>query len=110
MLPGTIGSFPRLRTLLVLGRASNLPTVWSNCLAGWLLGGDNDLKKLALLSLGATCLYTGGMYLNDVCDFWFDVQFRRERPIPSGLIGLSTVLWWSLGWLIAGSAILLPLG
>ena len=30
---------PLLRTLLILGRVSNLPTVWSNCLAGWLLDG-----------------------------------------------------------------------
>ena len=29
----------KLRTLLVLGRVSNLPTVWSNCFAGWLLAG-----------------------------------------------------------------------
>ena len=27
----------QLRTLLILGRVSNLPTVWSNCLAGWWL-------------------------------------------------------------------------
>ena len=27
------------KTLLDLGRVSNIPTVWTNCLAGWLLGG-----------------------------------------------------------------------
>ena len=26
------------RALLVLGRVSNLPTIWSNCLCGWLIG------------------------------------------------------------------------
>ena len=29
----------RARAWLVLSRGSNLPTVWSNCLAGWWLGG-----------------------------------------------------------------------
>ena len=37
-----------LRTLLVLGRASNLPTVWSNCLAGWLLGEGGHVVKLGM--------------------------------------------------------------
>jgi hypothetical protein len=35
-------SVRKLRTLLVLGRVSNLPTVWSNCLAGWWLGGGGN--------------------------------------------------------------------
>ena len=68
-----------LRTLLVLGRSSNLPTVWSNCLAGWLLSGGGELKTFLWLCAGATCLYTGGMYLNDAIDANFDLQFRRER-------------------------------
>ena len=31
--------------LLVLGRASNLPTVWSNCFAGWFLGGGGESTR-----------------------------------------------------------------
>src|SRR5438094_889537 len=72
-----------VRTLLMLGRVSNLPTVWSNCLAGWLLGGGGLALRFVLLCVGATCLYIGGMYLNDAFDFEFDRAFRRERPIPS---------------------------
>src|SRR5213594_1545943 len=36
---------PYWRTLLILGRASNVPTVWSNCLAGWLLGGGGSIGR-----------------------------------------------------------------
>ena len=48
---------PRLRTLLILGRVSNLPTVWSNALAGWWLGGGNNYWKLPLLLLGSEAEY-----------------------------------------------------
>src|SRR5919106_1715629 len=91
-----------LRTLLVLGRASNLPTVWSNCLAGWALAGGLPLTgdfrqmidepvRFLILCLGASLLYIGGMYLNDAFDADFDRQHRRERPIPSGAIGAGAV-------------------
>src|ERR1700751_5400796 len=73
-----------LRTLLVLGRVSNLPTVWSNCLTGWILGGGTGWLRFLLSVWGASGLYVGGMYLNDFCDAAFDAQFRKERPIPSG--------------------------
>lgn len=90
------------RTLLVLGRVSNLPTVWSNCLAGWLLSQGGDPINFLLLCVGATCLYVGGMYLNDAFDVQFDQQHRPERPIPSGAISLAAVWLWGLGLLSAG--------
>jgi 4-hydroxybenzoate polyprenyltransferase len=90
-------NFPQqLRTLLVLGRVSNLPTVWSNCLAGWWLSGGGNFWKLPFLLLGISALYTGGMFLNDAFDADFDQQRRTSRPIPSGKISLQTV--WRLGW------------
>jgi len=91
-----------LRTLLILGRASNLPTVWSNCLAGWLLGGGGEARRLGLLCLGATLVYVGGMYLNDAFDAQFDQQHRPERPIPSGAIRVEAVWMWGLGLLLLG--------
>lgn len=101
----------RLRTLLVLGRVSNLPTVWSNCLAGWLLGGaGSSLSRFALLCIGTTCLYVGGMYLNDAFDSDFDRQHRKERPIPSGAIPESQVWLWGCGWLVGGMIPLTFLG
>ncbi len=90
------GTVWNLRALLVLGRVSNLPTIWSNCLAGWVLGGGGAPGRFALLCFGATFLYLAGMYLNDAFDVAFDEQRRRERPIPSGQIGRAMV--WRLGW------------
>jgi hypothetical protein len=100
----------RLRTLLVLGRVSNVPTVWSNCLAGWLLGGGGDWSRFTLLCAGATLLYIGGMYLNDAFDAEFDAQHRRERPIPSGAIGERIVWRIGIALLAAGLVCLLSLG
>lgn len=91
-----------IRTLLILGRASNLPTVWSNCLAGWFLGGGGSFGHFALLCAAATCLYTGGMYLNDAFDAEFDRQHRPERPIPSRTITLGEVWGWGVGFLTLG--------
>ena len=102
---------PSLRTLLVLGRASNLPTVWSNCLAGWLLGGEGgSLWALFRVITGGSLLYIAGMYLNDACDAAFDRQHRRERPIPSGAIGEATVWKLGLAMMVGGWAILASLG
>jgi 4-hydroxybenzoate polyprenyltransferase len=95
---------------LVLGRASNLPTVWSNCVAAWWLGGGGPLSGLLLLCLGATCLYTGGMFLNDAFDVDFDKQHRKERPIPSGAIRLGEVWGFGVGWLVLGLVLLAFLG
>ncbi len=94
-------SFPQFRTLLVLGRISNVPTVWSDCLAAWLLNGGTSWENFFVLCLGATLLYVGGMYLNDAFDVVFDRQHRQERPIPSGRITVRAV------WLIGGAMLLL---
>lgn len=101
---------PLLRTLLILGRVSNLPTVWSNCLAGWWLSGGGNFWKLPLLLAGVSALYTGGMFLNDAFDAEFDRQRRASRPIPSGAISPDIV--WLLGWtwLALGIVCLLFLG
>lgn len=98
-------SEPRLSTLLVLGRISNLPTVWSNCLAAWLLNGGGSGIVFLLLCGGATLLYVGGMFLNDAFDATFDRQYRQERPIPAGGIAERDVWWFGglflfLGWVL----------
>lgn len=100
------------RALLVLGRVSNLPTIWSNCLCGWLIGvgyygiGPVDWTMLFCLCAGATAIYLGGMYLNDACDASFDRQFRKERPIPSGSISEDTVWKIGIGLLATGVGVL----
>ena len=100
----------QLRTLLVLGRVSNLPTVWSNCLAGWWLSGGGNYWKLPLLLLGVSALYTGGMFLNDAFDAEFDRQRRASRPIPSGKIPAGIVWRFGWAWLALGIICLLFLG
>jgi 4-hydroxybenzoate polyprenyltransferase len=102
--------FRHLRTLLILGRVSNLPTVWSNCLAGWWLGGGENLANLPFLFFGVSALYVGGMYLNDAFDADFDRQHRSERPIPSGAISLPAVWGWGLAWLGLGALSLIFIG
>ena len=100
----------RFRTLLVLGRVSNLPTVWSNCLAGWWLGGGGNLWKLPFLFLGASLLHTAGMFLNDAFDEQFDRQRRKERPIPSGKISAALVWRFGFGQMALGILLLLFCG
>ena len=100
----------RLRTILVLGRVSNLPTVGSNCFAGWLLGGGGELPKLAWVCAGGVLLYTGGMFLNDAVDADWDRLHRPERPIPAGRISRGSVYAGAFGLLGAGWLLLLAAG
>lgn len=99
-----------IRLWLVLGRVSNLPTVWSNCLAGWLLAGGGPLASLAILFAAASLLYIGGMYLNDACDAPFDREFRIERPIPAGAVSAALVFAVGTALLVSGAATLTILG
>ena len=97
------GGRPRWRIYLDLGRVSNLPTVWTNCLAGAALSGA-ALETPALLVLAAalSCFYTGGMFLNDAFDHRHDEKFRPSRPIPSGQAGLFEVYVLGFGFLALG--------
>lgn len=99
-----------MRTLLVLARVSNLPTVWSNCLAAWLLAGGGPWARFALVCLGGTLLYTGGMFLNDALDEGFDRLYRPERPIVSGQIASRSVWILSVLLLIGGCGTFALLG
>jgi 4-hydroxybenzoate polyprenyltransferase len=99
-----------LRPWLELARISNLPTAWTNVLAGWVLaGGGWDLTALGWLLAGASLLYTGGMMLNDAADARFDREYRKERPIPSGRVSAWAVWAVSLG-MMAGGAVALAVG
>ena len=105
--PG-IGSAPPAtwRTWLTLGRVSNLPTVWSNGLAGWLLSGQPlDHGGLALLLSALSLFYVAGMYLNDAFDAEIDARERSTRPIPAGTVRRGTV--FALGFGMLGIGILL---
>lgn len=98
----------KLRTYLQLGRVSNLPTVWTNVLAGLVLaGGQARGSRFFILELSLSCSYIGGMFLNDVFDRDYDRRFRPERPIPSGAASAQEVLAIGVGLLATGFLVLL---
>ncbi len=99
-----------VRAWLGLGRVANLPTIWSNCLAGWWLGGGGNSDELPFLFAGATLLYFGGVLLNDAFDADFDREHRKGRPIAAGIVSLGTVWRWGLICLVLGVLSLLWLG
>ena len=93
----------KLIALLDLGRVANWPTVWSNCLAAWILAGAGFsaeetmglyelsgifsvhvqrlwIPLLLIPIAAATLLYIGGVALNDAFDANFDKEHRSERP------------------------------
>jgi 4-hydroxybenzoate polyprenyltransferase len=105
----------KLRTALALGRVSNLPTVWSNALAGLALGGA-DLNRggvwatWAALAVAMSLFYTGGMYLNDAFDRGWDARHRPGRPIPAGEARAGVVLGAGFAMLAAGLALVIVIG
>ncbi|MBW3570681.1 MAG: UbiA family prenyltransferase [Gemmatimonadetes bacterium] len=101
---------PRWRTYLRLGRVSNLPTIWTNVLAGAALAGAAPRPATALLlCLAVSLLYTAGMFLNDAFDREVDARERPERPIPAGEITAAEVFLAGFamlggGWLLLAGA------
>ena len=97
-----------LKTALVLGRVSNLPTVWTSGLAGfWLAGGSLTDPALLLVLLALSAFYAAGMYLNDAFDAAIDARLRPERPIPAGVVAPETVWFAGMLLLLAGLSLTL---
>jgi hypothetical protein len=96
---------------LRLGRVSNLPTVWTNTLAGIVLAGGTvaDARTLPLV-VALSLFYVAGMYLNDAYDAEIDARERPERPIPSGQVSAETVFGAGFGMMAAGVGVLLWVG
>src|SRR5262249_62115951 len=78
-----------LATLLRLGRIANLPTVWTNVIAGSLIAGGGSVgpTEIALIALAMSAFYVGGVYLNDFFDRAIDARERPDRPIAAGRLG-----------------------
>lgn len=93
----------RLRAALVLGRVSNLPTLFSNALAGTALAGAG-LGEAGRAAAALALLYVGGMYLNDAFDADIDARERPRRPIPAGAISRRIVFAAGFALLCAGAA------
>lgn len=89
---------------LALGRVSNLPTVWTNVIAGAVLaGGATTASPLLSSMVLLSAFYVGGMYLNDAFDAPVDRVERPERPIPAGAISVERVL--RIGFALLGSGV-----
>ena len=93
----------KLNTLFQLGRVSNLPTVWTNVIAGIVIsGGTLGIYNGLILIISLSLFYIGGMFLNDAFDAEFDLIERPERPIPSKKITRKSVFFIGFGLLILG--------
>jgi hypothetical protein len=93
------------RAYLALGRPSNLPTVWTNVLAGAVLADAPIDRTLVPILISASLFYVGGMFLNDAFDREIDAKERPERPIPSGKV--SAFEAFLAGFLLLGSGVAL---
>ena len=93
---------------LRLGRVSNLPTVWTNALAGTALaGGQIWTLSTLLIAVGLSLLYVSGMYLNDAFDRDIDALERPARPIPAVLVPADSVFAAGFGLMLGGLAFVL---
>jgi hypothetical protein len=101
---------PSLSTLLRLGRISNLPTVWTNVIAGSVIAGGARPEQLALIMTAMTAFYVGGMYLNDFFDRAIDARDRPGRPIDAGEITAGAVSVIGSGLLAVGVVLMIPFG
>jgi 4-hydroxybenzoate polyprenyltransferase len=111
MTESSAPSESRWTLYLRLGRVSNLPTVWTNCLAGVFLAGiAPNAVTAGLLVLALSCFYSGGMLLNDAFDVEHDRKFRPERPIPARQITAREVYVGGFVLLGLGEAVLGTIG
>jgi UbiA prenyltransferase family protein len=102
---------PSAQTLLRLGRVSNLPTIWTNVIAGATTANTAaNLVDVALVGVAMTAFYVGGMYLNDFFDRDIDARERPGRPIHAGDISPGAVLAIGSALLAVGVALLARFG
>ena len=99
-----------MQTLLKLGRVSNLPTVWTNAMAGAVLAGYTALPMILWIGLILSLFYIGGMWLNDAFDAKIDAVERANRPIPMGEVSATTVFAGGFGLLALGILLAYGLG
>lgn len=94
-------------TAFRLGRISNLPTVWSNVLAGATLAGAAiDPASVFILLIALSLVYTAGMFFNDLFDQDYDRENRPDRPIPAGETSAASVRIWGAVMMLAALLLL----
>jgi 4-hydroxybenzoate polyprenyltransferase len=98
---------PRWRAYLLLARVSNLPTVWTNVLAGAVISrAPVRWPTLIALSAAVSILYVAGMFLNDAFDHGIDATARPERPIPAGDVSVVAASSKKAALLITGEILI----
>jgi len=96
----------RPRAYVLLARFSNLPTIWTNVLAGTMVSGARFIAAdFASLILAVSAFYTAGMFLNDAFDREFDARVRPDRPIPAGDVTARET--FTIGWLLLAAGLAL---
>lgn len=86
-----------VKSYLALCRVSNLPTVWTNVLAGVVLSGAPfSLPHFITLTLSLSFFYSGGMCLNDILDAKTDMGKKPFRPIPSQKISINSAVLFTI--------------
>jgi 4-hydroxybenzoate polyprenyltransferase len=96
----------RLRAYLLLARISNLPTIWTNVLAGMIVSGAPFIAAdFGRLCLAISAFYTAGMFLNDAFDREFDARWRPDRPIPAGDVTARET--FAIGWVLLAAGLAL---
>jgi 4-hydroxybenzoate polyprenyltransferase len=96
----------RPRAYVMLARFSNLPTIWTNVLAGTMVSGAALIAAdFASLALAISAFYTAGMFLNDAFDREFDARLRPDRPIPAGDVTARET--FAIGWLLLAAGLAL---
>lgn len=97
-------------TALKLGRVSNLPTVWSNTLAGAALVNPqfNQFNGLSVFTaaIALSLLYIAGMFLNDVFDFEWDRKHQPKRPLVAGQTTVKETVAFSSGLIMIALVLL----
>jgi 4-hydroxybenzoate polyprenyltransferase len=96
----------RPHAYLLLARFSNLPTIWTNVLAGTIVSGARFIAADYVgLCLAISAFYTSGMFLNDAFDREFDARSRPDRPIPAGDVTARET--FAIGWVLLAAGLVL---
>lgn len=98
------------QTFLKLGRVSNLPTVWTNAVAGAVLAGQPSFGAIVIVGVALTLFYVGGMWLNDAFDAKVDAREKANRPIPMGEVAVGTVFAGGFAMLGLGIVLAFAMG
>lgn len=91
------GSF---NDLVALGRVASVPTVISNCIAGWVLSGEGNPGKLILVCLTLSLLHIAISWLVVLVDVRSEAEYQRAYPWLSDRVRIQVlwVIWATLCW------------